>query len=138
MGMSPMCEQFVWLLYIFLNQNQIDLMNCDVLYLKTNPESSVLYVKKTMLAYVGGLLSCYSLTGEGLFREKAIQIAQDLLAAYNKSSGLPYSWFNTKIGVSSYILRIRIHVRNHIKTKWKIQLHVDQGIGYRYIKYNSV
>ncbi len=52
-----------------------------------------------MLAYVGGLLSCYSLTEDYMFREKAIEIAHILLAAYNTTSGLPFSWFSPESGV---------------------------------------
>ena len=57
-----------------------------------------------MLSYVGGLLSCYSLTGDGAFRDRAIEIAQTLLNAYNTTSGLPYSWFEPGVGVS-FILK---------------------------------
>ena len=53
-----------------------------------------------MLSYVGGLLSCYSLTGDSAFRDRAVEVAQILLAAYNTTSGLPYSWLEPGVGVS--------------------------------------
>lgn len=44
-------------------------------------------VHLTMTEFVGGLLSCYALTGEELFLEKAINIAETLEPAWRTPTG---------------------------------------------------
>lgn len=52
------------------------------------------------IRFVGGLLSCYALTGDILFRDKAEQVAHKLLPAFHTPTGIPYSLVNFKTGVS--------------------------------------
>lgn len=54
------------------------------------------------IRFVGGLLSCYALTGDTLFRDKAEYVASHLLPAFQTSTGIPYSLINFKTGVSAY------------------------------------
>ncbi|XP_065221293.1 mannosyl-oligosaccharide 1,2-alpha-mannosidase IA [Planococcus citri] len=50
------------------------------------------------IRFVGGLLSCYALTGDVLFRDKAEQVANKLLPAFQTPTGIPYSLVNFKTG----------------------------------------
>ncbi|XP_037081844.1 mannosyl-oligosaccharide 1,2-alpha-mannosidase IA-like [Pollicipes pollicipes] len=43
------------------------------------------------IRYVGGLLSCFAMTGDVLFRDKAHAIARALLPGFNTPTGIPYS-----------------------------------------------
>ena len=57
-------------------------------------------VFETNIRFIGGLLSGFALTGEPVFREKALQIAKKLLPAFNTPTGIPYSLVNVQTGVS--------------------------------------
>ncbi|CAG0915466.1 unnamed protein product [Notodromas monacha] len=57
-------------------------------------------VFETNIRFVGGLLSCYALTGDEMFKEKAVHIADKLLPAFNSPSGIPYALVNTATGAS--------------------------------------
>lgn len=59
-----------------------------------------LSVFETNIRFVGGLLSCYALTGDILFKDKAEQVANKLLPAFQTPTGIPYSLVNFKTGVS--------------------------------------
>ncbi|XP_064098205.1 mannosyl-oligosaccharide 1,2-alpha-mannosidase IA-like, partial [Macrobrachium nipponense] len=50
------------------------------------------------IRFVGGLLSAYALTGEAIFRERALQIATKLLPAFSSKSGIPFGLINTGNG----------------------------------------
>lgn len=52
---------------------------------RTKNEVSVF---ETVIRYVGGLLSCYALTGDELFLNKSHEIAQALLPAYSTETGM--------------------------------------------------
>ncbi|XP_072387940.1 mannosyl-oligosaccharide 1,2-alpha-mannosidase IA-like isoform X1 [Diabrotica undecimpunctata] len=52
------------------------------------------------IRFVGGLLTCYAFTGDTLFRDKAQQIADKLLPAFDTPSGIPNALVNFKTGVS--------------------------------------
>lgn len=43
---------------------------------------------------VGGLLSAYDLSGDKLFLDKAVDIADRLLPAWDTPSGIPYNFIN--------------------------------------------
>ncbi|GAB6032546.1 hypothetical protein CHUAL_011439 [Chamberlinius hualienensis] len=60
--------------------------------------SSDISVFETNIRFVGGLLTCYALTGDKMFRVKADEIAQMLLPAFNTPSGIPYALINSKTG----------------------------------------
>lgn len=56
-------------------------------------------VFETNIRFVGGLLSCYALTGDVMFRDKAQKIADKLLPAFQTPTGIPYAIVNFKTGV---------------------------------------
>lgn len=49
---------------------------------------SEISVFETIIRYVGGLLSCFALTGDPMFLYKSREIAQILLPAYNTATGM--------------------------------------------------
>lgn len=57
-------------------------------------------VFETNIRYVGGLLTCYSFTGDTMFRDKAEYIAKKLLPAFQTPTGIPYGLINFKSGTS--------------------------------------
>ncbi|XP_037078804.1 LOW QUALITY PROTEIN: mannosyl-oligosaccharide alpha-1,2-mannosidase IA-like [Pollicipes pollicipes] len=42
------------------------------------------------IRYVGGLLSCFALSGDTLFRDRALETARALLPAFDTPTGIPY------------------------------------------------
>ncbi|XP_018322492.1 mannosyl-oligosaccharide 1,2-alpha-mannosidase IA [Agrilus planipennis] len=52
------------------------------------------------IRFVGGLLACFALTGDVLFRNKAQEIADKLLPAFNTPTGIPNALVNFKTGAS--------------------------------------
>lgn len=50
------------------------------------------------IRFIGGLLACYGLTGDSLFKDKAVQLADKLLPAFNTPTGIPYGIVNLKTG----------------------------------------
>ncbi|CAG9795291.1 unnamed protein product [Diatraea saccharalis] len=59
-----------------------------------------LSVFETTIRFVGGLLSCYALTGDTMFRDKAAEVADALLPAFESPTGLPYALINPSTKVS--------------------------------------
>ncbi|XP_078339202.1 mannosyl-oligosaccharide 1,2-alpha-mannosidase IA-like [Crassostrea virginica] len=57
-----------------------------------------LSVFETNIRFVGGLLSLYALTGDSMYKRKAIMVADKLLPAFNTATGIPQSMVNTKSG----------------------------------------
>lgn len=55
---------------------------------------------ETTIRFMGGLLSCYALTGDAMFRDKATEVADALLPAFDTPTGLPFALINpsTKVG----------------------------------------
>lgn len=51
------------------------------------------------IRFIGGLLTCYALTGDVMFRDKAQHIADKLLPAFNTPTGIPNALVNFKTGV---------------------------------------
>eukprot|EP00026_Physarum_polycephalum_P003609 Phypoly_transcript_03622.p1 GENE.Phypoly_transcript_03622~~Phypoly_transcript_03622.p1 ORF type:complete len:584 (+),score=103.39 Phypoly_transcript_03622:66-1817(+) len=51
------------------------------------------------IRYIGGLLGAYEITRERLLLEKAKELADRLMPAFNTPSGIPYSIVNLKTGV---------------------------------------
>ncbi|XP_026322097.1 mannosyl-oligosaccharide alpha-1,2-mannosidase IA-like isoform X2 [Hyposmocoma kahamanoa] len=49
-----------------------------------------LSVFETTIRFMGGLLACYSLTGDSMFKDKAAEVADALLPAFETPTGLPY------------------------------------------------
>ncbi|KAM4567468.1 mannosyl-oligosaccharide 1,2-alpha-mannosidase IA [Fundulus diaphanus] len=65
--------------------------------LNSNGEASLFEVN---IRYVGGLLSAYYLTGEELFRSKALELGEKLLPAFNTPTGIPRGVINLGSGTS--------------------------------------
>ncbi|KAM3960979.1 mannosyl-oligosaccharide alpha-1,2-mannosidase IA isoform 2-T2 [Aphomia sociella] len=63
-------------------------------HLHINEIDSELSVFETTIRFVGGLLTCYALTGDTVFRDKAAEVADALLPAFETPTGLPYSLIN--------------------------------------------
>ncbi|XP_078423378.1 mannosyl-oligosaccharide 1,2-alpha-mannosidase IA-like [Cetorhinus maximus] len=61
-----------------------------------NGEVSVFEVT---IRFVGGLLSAYYLTGDELFKMKAIELGEKLLPAFNTPTGIPWALINLRSGV---------------------------------------
>ncbi|XP_055693255.1 mannosyl-oligosaccharide alpha-1,2-mannosidase IA isoform X2 [Lutzomyia longipalpis] len=57
-------------------------------------------VFETNIRFVGGLLSCYALTGDPLFKDKAAYVADKLLPAFQTPTGIPLALVNLKTGMS--------------------------------------
>ncbi|XP_014508082.2 mannosyl-oligosaccharide 1,2-alpha-mannosidase MNS1 isoform X2 [Vigna radiata var. radiata] len=55
-------------------------------------------VFETTIRVMGGLLSAYDLSGDKVFLEKAREIADKLLPAWNTPSGIPYNRLNLAFG----------------------------------------
>ena len=52
------------------------------------------------IIYVGGLLSLFALTGDELFRDKAVEIVEKLLPAFDTPTGIPHGKVNMQTEVS--------------------------------------
>ncbi|XP_060525128.1 mannosyl-oligosaccharide 1,2-alpha-mannosidase IA isoform X1 [Cylas formicarius] len=70
------------------NEFDVDQVSADVSVFEVN------------IRFVAGLLSCFALTGDTIFRDKAQQIADKLLPAFNTPTGIPNALVNFKTGVS--------------------------------------
>uniref|UniRef100_A0A915JZP7 alpha-1,2-Mannosidase n=1 Tax=Romanomermis culicivorax TaxID=13658 RepID=A0A915JZP7_ROMCU len=57
-----------------------------------------LSVFETNIRFVGGLLSCYALTKDELFKQKAEEVAKLLLPAFDTPTGIPYALINVQSG----------------------------------------
>ncbi|XP_071955897.1 mannosyl-oligosaccharide 1,2-alpha-mannosidase IA-like [Antedon mediterranea] len=62
-----------------------------------NPPSDI-SVFEVNIRFVGGLLSTFALTGDEVFKTKAVEIADRLLPAFNTPTGIPYGLVNSKTG----------------------------------------
>ncbi|XP_053566763.1 mannosyl-oligosaccharide 1,2-alpha-mannosidase IA [Bombina bombina] len=61
-----------------------------------NAEVSVFEVN---IRFVGGLLSAYYLSGDEIFRRKAVELGEKLLPAFNTPTGIPWALLNIKSGI---------------------------------------
>ncbi|XP_050099817.1 mannosyl-oligosaccharide alpha-1,2-mannosidase IA isoform X2 [Anopheles aquasalis] len=59
-----------------------------------------LSVFETNIRFIGGFLTCYALTGDRLFLEKARYVADKLLPAFQTPTGIPYALINVRNGMS--------------------------------------
>lgn len=50
------------------------------------------------IRYLGGLLSAYALTGDDMYKAKAVEIGDRLLPAFNTNTGIPWSSLNLRSG----------------------------------------
>ena len=65
------------------------------------PQVGDVSVFETNIRYVGGLLALFALTGDDLYKSKAVHVADKLLPAFNSPTGIPYALINMKSGVST-------------------------------------
>lgn len=63
-------------------------------------QSGDISVFETNIRYVGGLLSAYALTGDDMFRDKALHVAEKLTPAFKSPTGIPFALINMRTGVS--------------------------------------
>lgn len=77
-----------------------------------NFQNGEISVFETNIRVVGGLLTCYALTGDVMFRDKAKAVADKLLPAFETPTGIPYALVNLENGVSSQIFPIVTLVSN--------------------------
>ena len=61
-------------------------------YLQTSDVS----VFEVNIRFVGGMLACYALSGDQIFKNKAVEIADKLLPAFNTPTGIPLAMVNLK------------------------------------------
>ncbi|KAJ0070178.1 hypothetical protein NL108_002496, partial [Boleophthalmus pectinirostris] len=61
-----------------------------------NAEVSVFEVN---IRFIGGLLAAYYLSGQEVFKMKAVQLAEKLIPAFNTPTGIPWAMVNLKTGV---------------------------------------
>lgn len=59
-------------------------------------------VFETTIRVLGGLLSAYDLSGEKVLLEKATQLADRLLPAFETNTGVPYAQINLRTGAKKY------------------------------------
>uniref|UniRef100_A0A0M3HNX3 alpha-1,2-Mannosidase n=1 Tax=Ascaris lumbricoides TaxID=6252 RepID=A0A0M3HNX3_ASCLU len=57
-------------------------------------------VFETNIRFIGGLLSAYALTNDTMFVDKALEIAELLLPAFETPTGIPYAMFNAQTGTA--------------------------------------
>uniref|UniRef100_A0A8C3BJD9 alpha-1,2-Mannosidase n=1 Tax=Cairina moschata TaxID=8855 RepID=A0A8C3BJD9_CAIMO len=65
--------------------------------LNVNGEASLFEVN---IRYIGGLLAAYYLTGEEVFKSKALELGEKLLPAFNTPTGIPRGVINLGSGMS--------------------------------------
>ncbi|CAL4062907.1 unnamed protein product, partial [Meganyctiphanes norvegica] len=65
-----------------------------------NQLRSEMSVFETNIRFVGGLLSIYALTGDPVFRDRALHIGRKLLPAFDTPTGIPYALTNVANGIS--------------------------------------
>jgi hypothetical protein len=53
------------------------------------------------IRYLGGLLSAYALTGDDMYKAKAVELGDRLLPAFNTNTGIPWSSLNLRSGAGS-------------------------------------
>ncbi|OTF81858.1 hypothetical protein BLA29_014120, partial [Euroglyphus maynei] len=61
---------------------------------------SELSVFETIIRYVGGLLTCYAFTKDEMFLQKAVNITNRMLPAFDTPTGLPHALIKPAIGTS--------------------------------------
>uniref|UniRef100_A0A4W3HB33 alpha-1,2-Mannosidase n=1 Tax=Callorhinchus milii TaxID=7868 RepID=A0A4W3HB33_CALMI len=62
-------------------------------------ENTEISVFEVNIRFVGGLLSAYYLSGEEVFRVKAVELGEKLLPAFNTPTGIPWALLNIKSGL---------------------------------------
>ena len=68
---------------------------------------------ETNIRIIGGFLTAHAMTGDQLFVDKAQDMADRLLPAFDSPSGIPYGYLNILTGVSWELLL----------QKWGFEVH---------------
>lgn len=63
-------------------------------------QNSGVSVFEISIRFLGGLLSAYALTGDQMYKEKALDIGKRLLPAYDTPTGVPKAVINLHTGAS--------------------------------------
>lgn len=63
-------------------------------------------VFETNIRFVGGFLTMYALTGETMYKDKAQEVADKLLPAFQTPTGIPHALVNIQRGVRTHIIII--------------------------------
>ncbi|XP_076175246.1 mannosyl-oligosaccharide alpha-1,2-mannosidase IA-like [Ptiloglossa arizonensis] len=63
-------------------------------------ENSEISLFETNIRFMGSLLACYALTGDVMFRDKAAQLGERMLPAFQTETGIPHSLINLHTGAS--------------------------------------
>ncbi|CAG8439304.1 7440_t:CDS:10 [Ambispora leptoticha] len=58
--------------------------------------SDLVNVFETTIRYIGGLLAAYDLTGDNLYLDKSIELAVQLLPAFDTPTGIPFQYVDLK------------------------------------------
>lgn len=64
-------------------------------------QNSEISLFETNIRFMGSLLACYALTGDVMFRDKAAQLGERMLPAFQTETGIPHSLINLHTGVSA-------------------------------------
>lgn len=73
---------------------------CFFKYIFQNSEISLF---EANIRFMGSLLTNYALTGDVMFRDKAVQLGERMLPAFQTETGIPHSLINLHTGVNIYI-----------------------------------
>ena len=64
---------------------------------------------ETNIRFMGSLLACYALTGDVMFRDKAAQLGERMLPAFQTETGIPHSLINFHTGVSLQLIPSQLY-----------------------------
>lgn len=64
-------------------------------------QNSEISLFETNIRFMGSLLASYALTGDVMFRDKAAQLGERMLPAFQTETGIPHSLINLHTGVSA-------------------------------------
>lgn len=73
-------------------------------------QNSEISLFETNIRFMGSLLACYALTGDVMFRDKAAQLGERMLPAFQTETGIPHSLINLHTGVSWRIYAVYLPV----------------------------
>ncbi|KAF3428986.1 hypothetical protein E2986_12712 [Frieseomelitta varia] len=83
--------------FVLMSLGSFAKYNINWYQLPTNSEISLF---ETNIRFMGSLLACYALTGDVMFREKAAQLGERMLPAFQTETGIPHSLINLHTGAS--------------------------------------
>ena len=99
-------------------------------------QKSEISLFETNIRFMGSLLACYALTGDVMFRDKAAQLGERMLPAFQTETGIPHSLINLSNGVrtdESWFFAFYFRWNNVLCTERDKSPHVKNI----YVKYMS-